>query len=184
MGRKVLSGIFLAFTLVAITVYLLPKEDKFFLEPSTQLVIKSLPYYVDKSGWELMLDGKTDGQNSLSFQKKDRDTTKHIIFAVDSHKKAVGIIRYTKKFSGDGKQFTVEMNSRDTLFSFYNSNSKDTIFQTGEYYYKFSNFQLDSSGRKYYLLHKDSLVFVRGDNLPKLPSLSPNERKLLNEKLK
>src|SRR5688572_29109477 len=122
MERKVLSGMFIVFTLVGLTVYLLPKEDKFFLEPSTQLVIRSLPYYVDKSGWELVLDGTTDGQNSLSFQKSDRDSTKHLIFAVDSRKKAVGIILYTKKFSGEGKEFTVKMNSRDTLFSFYINN--------------------------------------------------------------
>jgi hypothetical protein len=183
MKRKIpfiiltIAGIWIAYLLI-------PLETKFFYKEATQSLIDSAPYHLDDGGWTLILAGKTDGQNSLSFEQVDGDSSKHVIFAVDDNKVPAKIIRYTKSFrTGDGI-FTVQMNSKDTLFAYLIRNSNDTIFSKGEYFYKYTHIQLDSAERKFYLLYKDSLRFVNGDNLPPLPSLNSQERRIFKSKFK
>lgn len=184
MAKRILL-IFLFIGITGVVIYFsIPFEIKFFLKGSTRDIISTLPYFVDNSGWDFVLTGNTDGQSSLSFEKKETDTVKHVIFSVDAHKNPLGVIRYTKKFRENGKEHTIKMGSNDTLFSYYVGESRDTVFQIGEYYYRFIYFKLDTAEQKYYLLHKDSLKSIRGDNLPKLPFLSEKDRKRFEKTIK
>lgn len=180
MGQKILIGLLVAGILFWAASLIFPFEKRFFLKGSTQEVIDLLPYFMDDTGWNFVLRGSTDGQNSISFESKNGDTLKHVIFSIDSLENATGVIRFTKIFESNGGKFTVRMNAHDTLFSFAIRNSRDTVFQNGEYYYRFTTFKLDTAQQKYYLLYKDSLMAVRGDNLPVLPSLNGVERKRFN----
>ena len=107
-----------------------------------------------------------------------------LYFSIDENRKPLNVLRYTKVFRSKSGTCTVKMDSKDTLFAYVLSKAKDTVFYTGEYYFKYTHLQLDSAQRKFYRLHKDSLRFVDGDNLPALPFLSALERVLFESKIK
>jgi hypothetical protein len=174
--RIVIITIILIGVGVMVSYLLLFKRNNFFKEPATLALIRSLPYYVDPEGWTLILEGKTDGQNSLSFEKNVQDTAKHIIFSVDDKRQPAKVIRFTKEFKSDDGNVTLKLDSKDTIVAYLVTHSNDTIFYKGEYFFKYTHFQMDTAERKFYLLYKDSLKAVSGDNLPRLPSLSANER--------
>lgn len=149
----------------------IPFERKFFYYPSTKNLIKSLTYYVNSTGWKLVLLGNTDGKSSASFEMIEGDTLKHIIFSLDERESGVDVIRFTKSFENANGRHSLRLNSRDTLYYFTVTKRNDTLFSTGEYYYRFANFQMTKSESDYYVLHMDSLKKIKGDNLPMLPSL-------------
>ena len=80
MKKMVLMTTVLIIFAAIVGYYFMASENQFFDRQSTQLLINSLPYYVDKAGWRLKLEGNTDGQKSLSFEQQDKDTLKHVIF--------------------------------------------------------------------------------------------------------
>jgi hypothetical protein len=60
----------------------------------------------------------------------------------------------------------------DTLFYYKASlfGKLQKVFITGKYYYQYRFGQLDSFQRRYFKIHKDSLMHVKGNNLPLLPA--------------
>jgi hypothetical protein len=60
------------------------------------------------------------------------------------------------------------MSSQDTLFFYRESSTGEKSFVVGEYAYRFTNFEMDSTEANFYLNHTDSLRKVKGDNLPRL----------------
>ncbi len=62
----------------------------------------------------------------------------------------------------------------DTLYFYnYDFDNEDwnRKFIVGKYYYLYENNQLNPYQRKYFELYRDSLIKVRGDDLPRLPEL-------------
>jgi hypothetical protein len=158
-------GLFIAAGII--TYRITPSYKYFFFKTSTKEILSAAPYYIDKSGWEFVMKGVTEDRESISFEKNNSDTLKHIIFST-SKNDAIDIIRYTKRYRKNSTFCFLRMDSKDTLVSYYVCSS-DTIFQRGEYLNRFSELKLDTAERKFYLLHRDSLKIIRGDNLPKLP---------------
>jgi len=158
----------------------LPMEVKFFRMPPVRELIHSSPYYLDNDGWQFVMHGEYGGYHSVSFQKSDLDTLKHIIILLDSNDRPFRVHEYKKNFQVDDKlKYFVRMNSTDTLLAYFEKNSGDKFFVAGEYYYKFMSLNLDSGQRKYFMLYKDSLTRIRGNDLPELPNLNEKERRQL-----
>jgi hypothetical protein len=158
MDKKIFLVLLSIFIIGIVIYFSIPFEAKFFSKESTEKVIRNLPYYVDRSGWTLVMDGNTEGQHSFSFENDQPDTVKHIIFALDEKDDAVKVIQFSKKFVNNSKRQYLRMNAKGILYSFYvDQETGDSIFQTGEYYYKYTNLKMNQRESEYYLLYKDSL---------------------------
>ena len=167
-----------------LTFRLTPYPYIFFHKPSTSEVISKLPYYVgNKSGWDLILVGSRDGYESMSFQKNEADTFKHIIFAIDENRTPFKVINFLKRYESNGVNYQVYCNDIDTLYAYYINKAMDTVFIRGEYFHKYQNMEFNKNMREfeYFILYKDSLTNVRGDNLPKFPTMTEEEILLFNK---
>lgn len=186
MRRKKYVSLVIALFAILILLGQCAKEKKeskfpedFFIEDSTRSGLKQLPYFISTSerNWNLEFIGAFEDFDSLSarFSNLEGDTVKNLIIALDKYNNAVKVLRYEKEFFKDAKKYYVVFGKSDTLFCYYKDVTDQKVFVTGEYSYRGSHMGFDQNERKYYLLHKDSLDKVRGNNLPKLPMLTEVE---------
>ena len=78
---------------------------------------------------------------------------------------------YTKEYNNDDYKYILYMVYSDTMY-FYRTpinNNEEKYFYTGKYYYLDENIKLTLCQREYYLKHVDSLVKVKGNDVPDLP---------------
>lgn len=151
-----------------------PSGQKFFGKDSTKMALKNTPYFITNSSddWSARFIGSHDNFDSLSirFHKIEKDTSKDVIFSVDRKLNAVSVLMYQKKYNGTKGKYFVRYGRTDTLYCYYTSDgSQKKTFVVGEYFHRGENLGFDLAERPYYLLHKDSLDRIHGNDLPKLP---------------
>jgi len=140
---------------------------------------------IDKKGWEMVKRYKFKDENAYILSKKISDTTYLLSFSyfkISKYKKDTSFyfIDYYKKNYNDSNFFhELCIQNRDTLYffkyplKFYPTNSFDKmIFISGKYFYMNKYGKLNSQQREYFDIHKDSLIKIKGNDLPQLPSNS------------
>jgi len=121
----------------------------------------------------------TEGEYSI--YKYDGDTLKTLVFVLDNNDVPV-INLYEMTFPCNKKDTCfVKMEGNDTLF-YYSQNMGVKNFFVGEYVYRWYKSDMGDE-YDYYYLYEDSLRKVKGNNLPKLPSLNELEKEKLNLKI-
>ncbi|MGD9992551.1 MAG: hypothetical protein AB7S69_04560 [Salinivirgaceae bacterium] len=84
------------------------------------------------------------------------------------------IIEYSVSYCLKGREYFITRNSNnDTIMYFsYPKNNRDAMtFFVGKYTNLFENIELTPRQLNYYLKYQDSLIFVKGNNLPPLPEI-------------
>lgn len=157
--------------------------NSFFSKDSTQHLLNVSPYFISNSfnNWSIKFIGAYDIDSlSIRFFKIENDTIKNLTFAVDKFEDAnpFYIIVYEKQYKIGNRIFLTNYSSKDTLYSYSSiQNSDEKVFIRGGYFYKGSHAGLATNEQRYYRLYRDSLDKIRGNYLPTLPELSPEEMK-------
>ncbi len=147
-----------------------PKKDLKELQKQNSQVIVT-----DKWIYSFSSNSKEDRYCGAQFQKKD--TTYYFEYRFSKHTKKYYIHDFIKSYTEKGIYYEMELFNNDTLYSFHR-NTEDSrawlfnnkIFSTGKYYYMVKNgIDMNPKKHKFYLQHKDSLIHVKGNNLPPLP---------------
>lgn len=142
---------------------------------------KRIDYYVDSSGWEVVVENEKPSESYTQLKKMDGDTIKSLALVKYNHDKKVRVDTYSKIFKTGG---TInEMVFRGELFYYLKDSAGVKEFLHGEYNYRAINGLFKTSELDYYLLYQDSLASLVGDSLPMLPELTNREKYRLNELL-
>ncbi len=146
-----------------------PKKDlKQLQQQNNQIVV------TDNWQYTFCIDDNDDKHCGAELKKED--TTYYIEYS---------FIKKTKKYypSGVYKSYTtpkrichrMELLNNDTLYAFH-CNKEDSlffpnyIFSTGKYYYMAKRrLNMNEKQYRFYQQHKDSLIHVKGNDLPPLP---------------
>lgn len=144
---------------------------------------KNQLYGNDHEGWVLFQELENEYDYEYTLQKIDKDTLK-VLFLLQSKNGNHYVNGYKKTFNcGSIDTCHLEMQQRDTLF-YYKTRQGQKIFIQGEYSYRFTMMKFGKEELDFYTLYEDSLRVVKGNKLPKLPSLNAMERSRLDSLLK
>lgn len=151
-----------------------PFGQMFFEKDSTKLAFSKAPYFISNSSrdWSVGFIGSFDAFDSLSIRlsKTEADTSKSVTLSLDKNRNAISVLIYLKEYKDRKRNYSVMFGPKDTLYSYYTSeDTQKKHFLVGEYYYRGVHRGFDPDETIYYLLHKDSLDRVRGNDLSKLP---------------
>jgi hypothetical protein len=144
----------------------------------------NLPFSIDADGWELSIKYKDDFNTEItSFYYelyKSGDTTKTLAFYTDENGNIIDVVRYYKKYIADNNKLIVNYRKEgfpeiDTFYYYKELENGEKIFEVGEYNYRWTYGKLHPSEQSYYYQHIDSLRWVRGNGLPKLPIISTDK---------
>ncbi|MCK4638295.1 MAG: hypothetical protein KAT33_02635 [Bacteroidales bacterium] len=142
--------------------------------------------FFDKNNWELQSDyifNYSIPGGIICLEKKDGDTIKYLTFQIirDKNEMKYFVNNHRYEFSDSLYFHEIYIYGRDTLCYFVQNkdNMIDKYFIIGKYYYQYeidksdhSKLYSSSKGQStYYLLNKDSLIKIRGNDLPELPEL-------------
>uniref|UniRef100_UPI0040478BD1 hypothetical protein n=2 Tax=Roseivirga sp. TaxID=1964215 RepID=UPI0040478BD1 len=139
-----------------------------------------IDYHIDDKGWNVVLRTHEEEEIFYSLEKVENDTIKYLILLKSKFDNKVRVDSYGRIFKVNDETHEIVM-KLDTFYYFKENTKFKKTFIIGEYNYRFDNALLSSSELDYYMLYSDSLGSIRGDNLQKLPSLSPKERLKLQE---
>ena len=108
------------------------------------------------------------------FKKREKDTLYLLGFEYYSSKHDTIFIpkEFYKRYENDAFQHVILFGENgDTLFHYKADlfGSLKKVFISGKYYYQVLFFEINSKQLKYFEKHKDSLIRVKGNNLPELP---------------
>ena len=125
-----------------------------------------------KENWEIyqVFEGVRDNSFDFIFNCRDQDTLKFLSLYVFKETDEVFIDSYNKNYLKDDWQVELVMKV-DTFYCFVEREGFKE-FIAGEYNYRFSNFDLSPGELNFYMVHKDSLGRIKGNELPTLPYLS------------
>lgn len=125
-----------------------------------------------KENWEIyqIFEGIRDNSLDFTFKCTDRDTLKSLSLFVSKETDEVFIDSYIKNYPKN--DFKVELVMKTDTFYCYQEKEGIKEFIIGEYNYRFTNFDLAPEELNYYIIYKDSLGKITGDQLPGLPGLS------------
>lgn len=151
------------------------KYDENYFERKADQFVQDKRYTYSFSGnedWELssVFEGVRDDSFDFILKSEDQDTLKSLSLYVFKETDEVFIDSYIKNYPKDSSKVELVMKV-DTFYCF---KEVDGIkeFITGEYNYRYTNFEFAPGELDYYMVHKDSLGSIRGNRLPRLPSLS------------
>lgn len=147
---------------------------------AVKLNFDSLGYKVDVDGWEVVVHSESDVDLYFALRKEDNDTSKFLNLFAEKNQTVKKIDSYRKEFSSEGLKHVVSMHE-DTFFYYVENKFHEKTFLRGEYNFKFANALLEPVELGYYILYKDSLGEVRGSDLPKLPAISADEKRKIDE---
>lgn len=126
------------------------------------------------------ISGNMD-QYTVSYLLEKSDTIISIVYSCREYngKKIYRDCTVAKQYCERGLMHEISLFNKDTLYHFTSKSEEaarffvDYKFKVGKYYYMFmcNNGLLSEGQRIYFLQHIDSLIKVRGDTLPELPSV-------------
>ncbi len=121
----------------------------------------------------------TEGYNAFNFEERLGDTL--IIFQIhyNSDTGKCYVLDYQKMFEDSAFRYMLLVNNNDTAYFVKQDKvTREEIFIVGEYFFRAMHSLMTKEERRYFELYQDSLMKVRGDDLPSLPSLTEEEQKL------
>lgn len=126
------------------------------------------------SGYEGMEDSQLELDSNIGDTTIVVALSKAVTKTEEGTKNCYSMNRFVKTFSDNQFTYRIYLNDGiDTLYFFYTlekeDNPRNRIFIRGKYAFLYNLGVLDSLESRYYLLHRDSLNKVIGDNLPDLP---------------
>lgn len=163
------------------------ETDEFYINQ----IIKLSDFISNKEGWEYSF--KDPKNRTFIIQKGNEDKYSEVKFKVDDFKGEEYIIleyHFSKEKSNNSFKY-LYFSKSDTLCSYYQKDTeKDFVF--GKYYYlyeierlKSEDFDPHALQVDYYYKNRDSLIDVRGNDLPELPKAKlKKERSKSIEKIK
>ncbi len=142
-----------------------------------QLFFDTYPFIISDSP---TLDQKqVDGELLYySYHDKINDTLINYSFRISKYDSIVAIGNYAKQYQDELYMYNLLM-KEDTVYFFKEdiTNPSEKFFIVGKYGYLFMNFGFTDNEIDYYMLYRDSLNKVRGNDLSRLPELNLEERK-------
>jgi hypothetical protein len=172
MNRLCLVLIFIIISIIGCK-----ETDKTYIDE----LIKISDFINYKEGWKYSL--KDQDNNTYIIQKENKNKYSELKFNVDNFKEEEYIIieyHFSKEKINNGFKYFY-FSKDDTLCSYIKKNHKKT-FLFGKYYYlyeieRFKNKDFDPHSLQvtYYYKNKDSLINVKGNNLPELPKAKIKE---------
>ncbi len=129
---------------------------------------------LDELGWSARQPFKRKVFTEYTVTKRESDTLIKLVYRHYNQINKYEIDQYEKSYWDKNAQYNyyVELDvNLDTLYYYRTSDPTHWIreFMIGGYYFKYRNDLLTKGQKKYYKLHKDSLMRVRGNDLPPLP---------------
>ena len=144
-------------------------------------LLKISKYYkhFDTTGWlldKVFYDDDGSGSAHYYVVKSMKDTSYFLNFNFykTNDEEFYTIVMFRKTFIDNAfKHYVYFGKQNDTLYHYKTpiNDSKEKIFIIGKYLYLSKNFKLNRGQRKFFEKYRDSLSKIRGDTLPKLPSL-------------
>ncbi|MCT4637600.1 MAG: hypothetical protein N4A72_07815 [Bacteroidales bacterium] len=137
---------------------------------------------IDSSGWRLLQRIDYPEELYLSFEKTVGDTVFTVMYSKLDGVKVITdfTCKLTKSYVNDGKYFEWSVKNGDTLY-YYNTDctvedgliykAKEKNFFFGRYYFLYLEGGVyNSKQRLFFESNIDSLIKIKGNNLPDLPS--------------
>lgn len=138
--------------------------------------IRKINKNIPPGEWKTILNYPAFGKEFYQMCLEKEDSIYNLEFNVKKSEDSVyeyKIIRFSKEYSDNKYYFELLMDS-DTIY-FYKApltNLSKKIFTVGKYYYMYATpegYIYPLCQRKFFRSHRDSLIKVRGNNLPELP---------------
>jgi len=135
------------------------------------------------NGWETKQKSIIENEYFFSLEKQDIDTTYYLSFYYLNNKNKYFIDDLIKSFNSDSLYHEMAIDQKDTLYYFVSKKEPgfnipndsmvfaSKVFVIGKYYYLYKSGNLNWSQKEYFKDNKDSLMRIRGDLLPPLPTL-------------
>ena len=155
-----------------------------FIQTDLQKHIKNIAkinHLVKNENWHIKQEFKTETDEYYLLHKEIKDTLYVLSFSYFPYVNNYKHERYLKSFVKNNCYHEYSLCNKDTLYYFTsNSNSnpnktghaiylKNMIFHKGWYYYLYSTGHYNPNQKLYFERHKDSLIQLKGSNLPELP---------------
>ena len=130
---------------------------------------------VDKIGWTLNYYIDKDKSTFYEISNKVADTLINFSFRHYKDNDKYIIEDYNKFYKNkkDNCFYSLQL-KKDTLYYYKMRDLSSQLakeFIVGKYYYQYIYNQLKLGQKRYFELHVDSLIKIRGNNLPKLPEV-------------
>lgn len=140
---------------------------------------------IELKGWEVKQKFTNAQVTEYSLRKMIGDTTYSFSFSFfkNGNDKLYNIDDYIKSYSVNDSTYEMALLNSDTLYFFKCSSaslnkasgipieSNNLKFEVGKYYYMYKRGRLNWGQKQYFETNKDSLIRVRGNDLPELPDL-------------
>lgn len=125
---------------------------------------------IKETGWQIDLYSADEEYKYVNLSKELADTSKILNYFYYEEPGIYQIDCYQINYEEGEFEHQVRI-EKDTLYHYKVPIDKpnDKIFLVGQYYYLYSNNLLNPKQKQYFEEHKDSLIKVRGNNLPDLP---------------
>ena len=140
---------------------------------------------IDINEWTIVQKIEIDERLYYSLKKEKGDTTFSLGFTYFETDDSYYIDDFIKKYYSDSTYIEMALWNNDTLYCFtYDAQRcrmgkpmlfKKMNFVTGKYYYSYKRGKLSWEQRKYFDANRDSLIFIKGNNLPELPEMKQEE---------
>lgn len=136
---------------------------------------KVLQFIDDNEGW-----GK---EYLVKANNKDTGVVVKFTYIGDTKSDAYFLTKHLKQYFHNGYYWEVSLKNGDTLYFYRNKDEiynqrpekpispETNIFIVGKYYFDWVRGRMKYGQRLYFEKHRDSLIKVRGNNLPPLPEL-------------
>ena len=140
---------------------------------------------IDVKGWDVIKNSTTDIETYYSLRKQIGDTTYTLSFSYfnNGNKKFYKIDDYIKSYNVNDSTYEMALLDNDTLY-FFKCNSSalnkapgipvefnNLKFELGKYYYMYKRGRLNWGQKEYFENNRDSLIRIRGNDLPDIPDL-------------
>lgn len=137
---------------------------------------------IDTDDWQVTLNAHSETESFFGLRKQVSDTIISLGFSCLRKDSGIYYIidGFTKSFENDDLYHEWSMYNYDTLYFFRRriGLKNDSVhlvpidsldFTVGKYYYLYLHNGVNLAQQQYFMVHKDSLLKIRGNNLPNLP---------------
>jgi hypothetical protein len=151
-------------------------DSNFMISVEGFINIKYVNYFIDTIGWDLAFIGmESDDCIEHVFEKVEMDTSKLLTACIDANNNTY-VKSYRKIYIENNVKHTILFKA-DTFYHYTEDIENNMTFISGEYNYRAERLLFENDEFMYYLLYRDSLGKIKGNNLPKLPQPNYDEIK-------
>ena len=141
------------------------------------------------TGWSVKQEHSSDIEEYYCLIKQERDTFHLLTFSYFPNVKKYKLEDYIESYVDRGVYHELSLLNNDTLYYYTakkNSNSlkndelvkiDELDFKLGWYYYLYTHGKYNWEQKEYFESNRDSLVQIKGTNLPQLPKLNNGKNK-------